>query len=381
MFTLRFALRNLLRNKVRSIVTLLGVTTLLGLVTILMAIVGGFQQAREPSNQAKRLIVRHEVSLTINLPEAYWQRIRSVPHVVEVTPSSWFGGTYVDPNNFFARFFVEPASFLRMVAPEMVRLPPEQAAAWIADRQGCIVSDNLAARYGWRLGDRIVLVGDIYPMTAELRVLGIYEGTDRSLYFHRDYVEEAIGRPGRVGTFDVLVDDPANLAATSAAIDALFENSEAPTKSETEAAFAAGFVNMMGNVEGLVKKLTLIITATMLLTAGNTMAMAVRERTGDIAILKAMGFLPRRIVGFIVTEAMLLSGLAGLVGVGGMWLLTYLVFVVVGVQVPGLWFQPTPRAPLGIGLLLGSVALGLVAGLVPAVVAARRRVIDGLRRN
>jgi putative ABC transport system permease protein len=381
MFALTYALRNLRRNKLRSGVTLVGVATLLLLVSLLMAVVSGLASAKEPDPDARRLIVRHEVSLTINLPEAYWERIRGVPHVLEVSPSSWFGGVYVDPKNFFARFFVDPETFLSMASRRQVDLPPDQAAAWIADRQGCIVVDSLAKQYGWKLGDRIVIKGDIYPVDVELNVRGIFTGEASALYFQRDYVEEALDRPGRVGTFAVEVDEPANLAGVAKAIDALFANSDAPTKSETEAAFTAGFVSMQGDVEGLLKRLSLIIIVTVLLTAGNTMAMAVRERTAEVAILKAIGFLPGRIVGLIVTESTLLGAMAGLVGIGGFWLFTWLVFVKGGVNIPMLWFAPTLSTPMGLGLLAGSVLLGAIAGVAPALFAARRHVVDGLRRN
>lgn len=381
MFTLHFAWRNLWRNRLRSLVTLFGVATLLLLVSMLMSIVGGLAQAREPDPQARRLVVRHEVSLTINLPEAYWSRLQAMPHVEAVSPESWFGGVYVDPRNFFAKFFVHPETFLGIVSKEEIDMPAEQAAAWRADRQGAIVSRGLAERFGWKLGDRVVIKGDIYPVDPELNISGIFTGKYDALYFDRAYVEEALGRPGLVGTYTVVVDTPENLPAVARAIDEAFANSDHPTKSETEAAFMAGFVSMQGNVEGLLKNLALIITATMLLTAGNTMAMAVRERTTEVAILKAIGFLPRRIVGFIVAESMILSTAAGLIGVGGFWLVTWFVFVRGGVSVPMLWFPPTLSTPAGLLLLLGSVLLGALAGLAPALIAARRHVIDGLRRN
>lgn len=381
MFTLHFAWRNLWRNKLRSLVTLFGVATLLLLVSMLMSVVGGLAQAREPDPKARRLVVRHEVSLTINLPESYWNRLKSMPHVQVVSPGSWFGGVYVDPKNFFPRFAVDPESLIAISSKDELDLPEDQARAWVASRQGAIASRALAQRFGWKLGDRIVIKGDIYPMDAELDIVGIFDGEYDALYFHRDYLEESTGRQGRVGTYTLEVDDPANLPAVSRAIEEAFANSDAPVKAETEAAFTAGFVSMQGNVEGLLKNLALIITATMLLTAGNTMAMAVRERTTEVAILKAIGFLPRRIVGFIVAESVILSTAAGLIGVGGFWLVTWLLFVRADISVPMLWFPPTLTTPMGVGLLLGSVALGAVAGLAPAIIAARRHVIDGLRRN
>jgi putative ABC transport system permease protein len=260
-------------------------------------------------------------------------------------------------------------------------LAPDRVAAWLANRQGAIVSKDIADKYGFNVGQRIVLKGDIYPVNVELDIEGIFTGELQALYFHREYVEEALGRPGRVGTYGIEVDSPGNLPGVAKAIDAQFANSDAPTKSETEAAFTAGFVSMAGNVEGLLKRLALIIVVTVLLTAGNTMAMAVRERGTEVAILKAIGFLPGRIVSFILAESVLLGGLAGLVGVGGFWLLTWLLFVKAGVKIPMMWFQPTLTTQMGLGLLAASVLLGAVAGIVPAMIAARRHVIDGLRRS
>lgn len=383
MFTITYALRNLARNRLRTGVTLVGVVVLLGLVSLLMSIVGGFSLAKKPDPLAERLIVRHEVSLTLPMPESYLERIRALPHVAEVAPRSWFGGTYIDEKNYFMRFFVDPAPFLAIRGGKQVGLSAEDAARWMANRQGCIVPDTLASRFGWKLGDRIVLKGDIYPVDVELTVDGIFSGEFEALFFQREYVEQSLaaGSRGSVGVFDVLVDEPANLPAVAAAIDANFANSDAPTKSETEAAFAAGFISMMGNVEGLLRKLSLIIVVTVLLTAGNTMAMAARERTGELAILKAIGFLPGRIVALILAESMLLSSLAGLIGIGGFWLLSWYVFVVKGLSVPMMWFPPTLTTPMGLALLGGSVLLGALAGAVPAFIAARRSVIDGLRRS
>jgi putative ABC transport system permease protein len=377
-FALRYALRNLLRNRRRSLVTLLGVATLLFLVSFLVAILGGLDRSPTTDVGARRLVARHQISLTFALPEAHWEKLRRLSHVEEVGPSNWFQGTYVDKRNFFPRFFVDPDTFLRIFRE--LTIPPEQVEAWKADRQGALVGRQLAEQYGFALGDQITIVGDIYPVTVELNVRAIYDGGEPNLYFHRAYVDEALGGVG-VGTYWMLLDSPESLGAVAKAVDEMFADSDAPTKTETEQAFRAGFVEMMGNVTGLVTNLTAIIALTVLLLAGNTMAMAVRERTGEIAVLKALGFLPRRIVGFVLAESVTLALLAGLVGVGGFGLLTWLLFVVAEVAIPGVWFTPTLTPAMGAGLMALALLLGVVAGVVPALLAARRPVVLGLRRD
>ncbi|MFN7971969.1 MAG: FtsX-like permease family protein [Acidobacteriota bacterium] len=379
MALLRFAFRNLKRNRLRSGVTMLGVASLLFLVSFLVSIILGMNSATDRDTTHLRLVVSNKISLTFALPESYWNRIRTLPHVVEVSPSSWFGGTYIDQKHFFARFFVDPETLLK-IKPEL-KMPKEQVAAWLGDRQGAIVDAKLAEREHFKVGQRITLTGDIYPIPVELNIDAIFTGGQQELYFHRAYVEEATGRPGHVGTYWVQVDAPENLASVSAAIDKLFENSDDETKTQSEKAFQAGFVQMFGNVKGLVRNLTLILAVTILLTAGNTMAMAIRERTREIAVLKAVGFVPSRILGLVLAESVALSGLAGILGIGTFWSITYLVFVILKFQIPMLWFPLTLTPLAGILLLAGSLLLGIVSGIAPAAIAARLSVVDGLRSN
>lgn len=379
MFTLRFALRNMLRNRLRSTVTVMGVASLLFLVSFLVSILVGLEASTETDRSHLRLIASNKISLMFTLPEAYWEKIRAVPHVVQVCPWNWFGGTYIDESHFFARFFVDPPTFIEVMTE--LQIPEEQAKAWLASRQGALVSDRLAKQEDWKLGQRITIKGDIYPVDVELDIVAIYTGGEDSLYFHRAYVEEATGRPGVVGTFAILGDSPDALPAIAAAVDRQFADSDAATKTQTEKAFQAQFVSMFGNVKGLVANLTAIIAVTILLTAGNTMAMAIRERRREVAVLKALGFLPGRILGMVLAEAVALSSAAGLVGIGGFWVLTYYVFVVMEKRLPMVWFPLTLSVPTGIGLLLASVLLGLVAGFIPAFSASRVSVLDGLRTN
>ena len=379
MFALRYAFRNLVRHRARTVVTLLGVASMLFLCSLLVSIVNGLTVGTTPTGGERRLITRHEVSLTNPLPVAHWDKIRRVPHVVEASPSSWYGGTYIDDRNFFARFFVDPESFLR-VTPELV-IPPDQLAAWKADRQGALVSQKLAEKFGWKLGQQVHLSGDIYPVDVDLNIRAIYTGGDDALYFHHVYVDESLGGTGQVGTYTILVDSAQALSPVAIAVDALFADSDGPTKTETEAAFSASFAEMFGNVKGLVTNLTLVIAVTILLTAGNTMAMAVRERTREVAVLKALGFLPRTVVGLVLTESVVLLALAAVVGIGAFWLPSWIYFVAMGQRIPMVWFPLTLSLPLGVMLFAGALGVGVLTGLAPGYLVARRPVVDGLRRQ
>lgn len=381
MSSLTFALKNMRRNRLRSVVTVLGVASLLFLVSLLVAIVVGLQGTTTESASSLRLVTRNKVSLTFWLPEAYWAKIQALPHVKVVCPSNWFQGTYIDQRHFFARFMVDPETLMQLHTDDW-KTDPAQIAAWKADRQGALVARALAEREHWKLGDKITIKGDIYPVDVELNIDAMYDGgIDEAVFFHRLYVEEAMGRPGRVGTYTILVDALPNLSAVAQQVDAMFADSDRETKTETESAFRAGFVSMMGNVKGLMTNLTLIIAVTIMLTAGNTMAMATRERAREMAVLKALGFMPARILALVVAESAAMAALAGLVGVGGFWSITYWLFVVKQIRLPMVWYPLTLTPPYGIGLLLGTLLLGVAAGLVPGLVASRVSIVDGLRAD
>jgi putative ABC transport system permease protein len=376
---LRYALRNLWRNKVRSLVTMLGVASLLFLVSLLVTVLHGLYGTPETESAKTRLVTRHQVSLTFPLPESYWSEIRAIPGVVEACPMNWFGGTYQgDKRAFFAQFFVDPDS-LMTVATE-ARVDPAQLADWKADRTGALAHRKLAEKFGWKIGDRIPIEGDIYPMNPELTLRAVYDGGDEALYFHREYVAETL-QSRAVGTYSILVSSPDLRARVAEAIDAKYADSDAPTKTETENEFQAGFVEMMGNVKGLMARIMAAIAVTIVLTAGNTMAMSMRERTGEMAVLKAIGFGPARLLALVAGESIALAALAGLLGVGGYAALMWVVFDVMHLDVPGAWFPLTLPFHLALLLFGCTLALGFVAGLAPAWLAARRPVVDGLRRN
>jgi len=326
-------------------------------------------------------VTRHKVSITNFLPQSYWEKILKVPGVVAVCPTSWFGGIYVEERNFFPQFAVDPRSFLALnVGEKRFRLGPEQAEEWARDRQGVMVHEDLAGKYGWKIGDRFTLRGTIYPFSPELRVRAIYSGEDSAVYFHHDYLDEGIGRRGIVGTYWIKVDGTESLSRVAKAIDARFANSDAETLTETEQAFSAHFVEMFGDVKSLVRNLSLVICVTILVVAANTMSMAIRERTTEIAVMKALGFPPGRLFLLLLGEAAVLCGIGGLAGVLSFWGITHWIFNVARYRIPMLWFTLVPPAWM-VGLLwLGSLLLGVASGLVPAASAVRRKIVDGLRQ-
>jgi putative ABC transport system permease protein len=319
------------------------------------------------------------VSLTFSLPGFYREKIRAVPGVVAVVPNSWFGGLYKDdkPENFFAQFGTDPDEFPK-VYPEM-QIPPDQLAAWQRDRAGVIVNDELTRQHGWKLGDRIVLLGTIYPVNLELTIRGIYHWPtpNKTAYFNAKYLEEAVpdfkGKAGTFGTMSGSADDVAKIAS---AVDDMFRNSPQPTKTESEKAFGLTFVNMLGNVKAFILSICMAVVFTTLLVSANTMAMSIRERTREVAVLKTLGFERLTILGLFVGEAMSLSIAGGLFGCGFAWLLLTLMK-----QSPMGFFLAQMQVTPGtlVVALLAAALVGFFSSLVPSYHAARVEIVEGLR--
>lgn len=375
----RFVTKNAFRNKRRSILTVLSIAFSLLLLTLMMTIWRGFYLDQGSAESAERLVVRHRVSLTFNLPGYYREKIRAVPGVVAVVPVSWFGGIYKDqkPENFFARFGTDPDEFFQVFRD--VQMPEDQIKAWQRDRQGVIVDDSLANKYGWKLGDRIVLQGDIYPVTLELNVRGIFHSNpdNKSIYFNAKYVEEAVDFfKGRAGTFSILAASPGDVSKIASAVDDMFRNSPQPTKSESEKAFGLEFVAMMGNVKAFILSICSAVVFATLLVSANTMAMSIRERTREVAVLKTLGFTRRSVLGLFVSEAVSLSLIGGLIGAGLGWVLVFML-----THSPQfISFFPL-KVTFGIGIvaLLTSGLVGLLSAAFPSYNASKVNIVDGLR--
>lgn len=320
----RFIGKNAFRNKRRSILTIVSVGFSLLLLTLMMTLWRSFYLDNGSAESAERLVVRHRVSLTFALPGYYREKIRSVPGVVAVVPVSWFGGLYKDdkPENFFAQFGTDPEEFFKVYRDE--EISPKELEDWQHDRQGVIVDSTLAKKYGWKLGDRMVLKGTIYPVNLELNVRGIFHATpdDQSVYFNAKYVEEAVPSfKGKAGTFGILAASPGDVSKIASAVDDMFHNSPQPTKTESEKAFGLEFVAMLGNVKAFILSICSAVVFATLLVSANTMAMSIRERTREVAVLKTLGFTRQTVLNLFVGEAVTLALIGGLVGAGCAYLL------------------------------------------------------------
>ncbi len=375
-----FVAKNAARNKRRSLLTVLSIAFSLLLLTFMMTIWRTFYLDQGTPESATRLITRHRVSLTFFLPGYYREKIRSIPGVVSVVPMTWFGGLYKDnrPENFFAQFATDPVEYLKVASDKTV--PPDQAEAWLRDRAGAMVDVELAKRYGWKVGDRITLQGTIFPVNPELTIRAIYtmERPNRALYFHATYLEEAVPWfKGAAGFFFTHAASPDKVAPVSQAIDDMFHNSPQPTKTESEHAFQLGFIAMLGNVKAFILSICAAVVFAILLVSANTMAMSIRERTREVALLKTLGFTRKNVLSLFVGEAVVLSLFGGLLGILGAFGLIHAVTrSPASIGIPGglKVTLPTMFVALAVAALVGFLSASL-----PAYKAARTNIVEGLR--
>jgi putative ABC transport system permease protein len=404
---LPYLLKHLRRNWVRTASTVLAMALCIFLFCTLQSVLAEINALLE-STSANRLVTRHAVSLVFDLPLSYKARIEGVEGVERVSTAAWFGGSLpaekeeldsegssstTDFSNFFPNMAVEPEPFLAMY-PEY-ELPPDQYRAFLQDLRGAVIGRELADRFGWQVGDSFFLESFIPPYRKpdgpfEFVVRGIFD-TDQARYpgtstnmmlFNYKYLYEATGRTIGAGIYYVEIENPEKAGEISQRIDALFENSDAQTRTETEKAFAAGFVSMAGNLALLLNGIGLAVTFTILLVTANTMSMAVRERRTEIAVLKTLGFKSAQVMGLLVAEALLIGLLGGLIGVGGseasLWALTHAPVVssaLAGFGLADLTLRPVVAA-LGFA---NALVLAFLAGFVPALGAYRARITDMLR--
>ncbi len=377
---------NLKRKKLRTSLTLLSILVAFVLFSLLsalkLALGGGVNMA-----DASRLIVRHRVSFIQPLPHSYQTRLAQIPGVSAISHQSWFGGIYQDPKNQFGTFPVEPELFLAM-NPE-IALAEKEKEAWLKTRTGAVVGRSLAERYKWKVGDRVPLKSPIWPSKSgnawEFDIVGIYDGTKKTadttgFFFRYDYFDEARSYgTGLVGWYQVRIDDPKRATEVAAAIDAEFANSPAETKAETEGAMFQGFAQQIGDIATIVTAILAAVFFTILLVAGNTMAQSVRERTQELGLLKAVGFSNELVLGVVLGESLAITVLGGVFGLLFGWLM------VTGLgqasfirQFFPIFFIPPRDLIIGAAL---TIALGFVAGILPAIQAMRLRLADALRRE
>ena len=370
-------LRNVLRNRRRSLLTLASTALSLALLALLLALYQGFFYAEDSSPaETMRIICRHRVSLTQTLPASHQQRIAGVPGVKEISAWSWFQGVYKDPKDFFARFAVDADVIFKM-HPEWI-VPQDQLARFQKNRTGCAIAEKIAKDYNIKVGDRVNIVGDIYPVTLELTADAIFSHPlhTECLIFHREYLSELLPKTSdsrdSVGTYMILADSPADVPRISRAIDTMFDNSPNPTRSESEQEFGRSFLAFFGNIKLFLAAVCSAVTFTIMLVSANTVAMAVRERTREMAILRTLGYTPAEILQLVIGESVLISLLGGLVGLAlGLGLSKMM-------ESGSFPFQGLKWQAASIVLAM-AVLIGLFAATVPAIVASRKNVVESLR--
>jgi putative ABC transport system permease protein len=380
--------RNLLRRKFRTLFTMGAIFFAFLLFGVLMAIRSAFSMGVDMAGQ-NRLMVLDKVSIINPLPASYWQQIRAVEGVTDVTAANWFGGYYQDVRNQFPSFAVDPESWLRIYSKEF-DVPEEQKKAFIANQTGAIIGADTARKYGFKVGQKIPINGTIYRRPDggpwEFTIEGIYDskikGADKSnLLFHYKYLRETIpeqsGFRDKYGWYVLTIDNPDKAPEIAAKIDAMFANSPSETKTNTEKAFVKGWADQVGDIGKIMMWIVAMAMFTILLVAGNTMAQAIRERTNELAVLKTLGFTEGRILGMVLLESVVIAAIGGLFGLA----ISYVFITAGGDPTHGLLpaFIFPPRAiVMGVALVFG---LGLAAGLLPAWQASRLRIVDALRRN
>jgi putative ABC transport system permease protein len=378
---LPLVVKNCWRNRRRTILTIVSVGVSLCLLGILMAIYHAFYFA-EPSPGAElRLVTRNKVSLAFPMPEFYRDKIKQIRGVREVGISQWFGGKYIDdrPEHMFARFAVEPDKIFTLRSE--VRIAEDQNKAFQQERTACVATQELAEKFHWHLGDRITLLGDIFPVNLELTLRGIFydpRGVE-VLHFHRDYLEESqpLARRGNAGTFNILANSVEDVPRVEKAVDEMFENSPVQTKTETESAFSLSFLAFLGNVKMFLLSVCAAVTFTILLVSANTIAMSVRERVREVGILKTLGFTRGTILGIILGEAVAISTVGGILGLALASLLAGVVrhAPVFAAELKTLTIVPS----VAVLCLAVAATIGLVSAFVPAYHAARISIVEALR--
>jgi len=375
---LPLVIANLFRKKIRTALTIGSFAVALFLFGLLVIVRGAFSQGVDIAG-ADRLVVINKVSLIQPLPLSYRDRLLRISGIKQVTYDNWFGGVYQDEKNFFPQFAID-VEHQRALYPEFT-VPEEQWQAFAGDREGAIAGQSLADRFGWKVGDRIPIKGTIYTGPWEFNLRGIYRGTraqddTTQFWFHWDFLEErrAFGK-GDVGWYVVRVTNPDLSVQVAKTIDTEFANSPFETKTDTEKAFAASFVKQMGNIEFLILTVGGVVFFTLLLVTGNTMAIAVRERMGELAVLKALGFSNQ----FVLQLVMLESLIVAFVG-GGLGLLLAKLFSLHGDPTNGIlpYFYLPPLAI--VSGVAAALLVGVAGGILPAVSAMRLRVVDAIRR-
>lgn len=374
----RLILRNVFRNRVRSILTVALMAAIFFFVATLMSILVNFEQAGDLGGGRNRLGVQSAVSLGVLLPVSHEAKIRNVPGVIAIAKLQWVAAFYRDKKNFFPNFAIDHDAF-QMVWDDY-RLDPGEFAAFSADRQGAIVGPDLARRFGWKIGDRVNLTGTIFPFDPQLTIRGIYDHSvdNGSLYFHMDYFQKSLGDPGLAQMFWLKVDDAKNMERVSRQIDDTFRNSDFPTETFTEKEFQKQFVSMIGDIKLLFTTVSVCAIFMVILVGAITMSMSARERVTEIAVLKAIGFPKNLVLTLMLAEFMALSILGG--GIGTVAATVVYQYLDMTQITRGFLVNFGVNPMTVVACMATAVLVGLIAGGLPAYRSTNISVVEGLRK-
>ena len=373
-----FVAKSAFRNKRRSLLTVASIAFSLLLLCIMLCVWRTFYIDKGAPDSALRIVTRHKVSIANPLPIYYRDKIRAVPGVVHVVPMSWFGGTYKDdrPENYFAQFGTDPDEYFDVAADKV--MPADQLAAWKRDRAGCIADIQLARKHNWKIGDHIILQGTTFGANLDLTLRGIYtiEPPSSNVYFQTKYLEESVAW-FKDNTFFFLtrVDTPENMPRVARAIDDMFHASPFPTRSESEQAFKADFIARLGSVKTFILSICGAVLFTTLLVCANTIAMSVRERTREVAVLRTLGFTRGSVLTLLLSESVAISLMGGLIGIAfGTVAISFMARPGMGMPV-----SMHMTAATALVVMLVAAFVGVFSGLIPSYRASHLGIVDALR--
>jgi putative ABC transport system permease protein len=382
----RLVWRNVFRKKLRTMLTASSIVIVLTLIVILASLLQAMQADPSGGRGANRLVVQHATGLGNFLPLSQRQRIEQIPGVVAVSPETWFGGVYKDdkPENWIGQLSADPDIYFDKIFDDAT-IDPAVNEEWKRTRNGFVAGQKIAEKHGWKKGDHIILKGTYIPLNLDLVYIGSYNaGDETNIFFHNEYLNQSdwILANKVTGIYYIKIDTGENVPRVAATIDKMFENSDAPTKTLTEKQFQLQFMEMMGNVKFLINGISLIIIVAVTLIVANTVAMSARERVTEIAVMRTLGFGRGHILGFILSESVLMALLGGVLGV------ILAKFLLIPALVAGgnktsisIWLVNFKVSPQTLVLaFVVSVGVGILAGFMPAITSSRLRIVDGLRK-
>ncbi|MBI3736942.1 FtsX-like permease family protein [Candidatus Sumerlaeota bacterium] len=374
----RFVVKNAFRNKRRTALTILSIGFSLFLLIALNTFLDTLLNPPQTEGSVLRIAVRRSTALSDRMPISYEQKIEQIPGVTLVMPLQWYGGQYKgEAKNFFPNFACDPIKLWELF-PEYAA-SEETKKAFRETRTGAVVGEKLMKRFGWNVGDRITLQGAIFPADLDLEIVGTFNSPVRTdlLYFRVDYMDEAIGKTGQMGTFWIKADKVESVPRIIEAVDTMFKNTPAETKSETEKAFQQGFVSMLGNVRVLMGTVAMVVVFTMLLVGASTMAMTIRERIREVAILKSIGYTRKILLSLILGEAVFIALLGVVAGAAG-------AFIMGRFDLTPVTMGFLPRFNVKVETYITTFAvgifIGLFSGIFPAIQASGMKITDAMRR-